>query len=89
MVLSLDPSPKTSLAGIEPPKLLGLDRFVPGMWGDKTMADKLIYIPNDDAQNYPVCRLQSMVEMFGHSTLWTNHSNSPKVVKPINNKTLV
>jgi len=26
MVFSLDPSPKTSLAGMEPPKLLGLDR---------------------------------------------------------------
>ena len=25
---------------------------------DKTMADKLIYIPNDDTQNYPFCRLQ-------------------------------
>ena len=23
---------------------------------DKTMADKLIYIPNDDTQNYPFCR---------------------------------
>ena len=35
---------------------------------EKTMADKLIYIPNNDAQNYPFCRLQLVVETFGHST---------------------
>ena len=32
------------------------------------MADKLIYIPNDATQNYHLCRLQIVVEMFGHST---------------------
>ena len=32
------------------------------------LADKFIYIPNDDMQNYPFCRLQSVVELFGHST---------------------
>ena len=47
------------------------------------MADKLMYIPNDDTQNYPekllyipsddtqncpFCRLQLVVETFGHST---------------------
>ena len=31
---------------------------------DKTMADKLMYIPNDDIQNYPSCRLQFVVETF-------------------------
>ena len=25
---------------------------------DKTIADKLMYIPNGDTQNYPFCRLQ-------------------------------
>ena len=34
----------------------------------RTMADKLMNIPNDDTQNYPFCRLQSFVESFGHST---------------------
>ena len=29
---------------------------------DKTMADKLKYIPNDDTQNYHFCRLQLVVE---------------------------
>ena len=29
---------------------------------DKTMADKLIYIPNNDTQNYPFCRLQLEVK---------------------------
>ena len=36
---------------------------------DKTMADKLMYIPNmDETQNYPFCRLQLVVERLGHST---------------------
>ena len=38
------------------------------------MANKLMYIPNDDTQNYP-CILQLVVEIFGHSTKWTNQSN--------------
>ena len=29
---------------------------------EKTMADKLIYIPNEDTQNYPFCRLLLVVE---------------------------
>ena len=32
------------------------------------MADKLIYIPNDDRQNYPLRRINLEVEMFEHST---------------------
>ena len=35
---------------------------------DKTMADDLMYIPNDATQNYPFCRLQLVDETFGHST---------------------
>ena len=30
------------------------------------MADKLIYIPNDDTQNYPFCRLKLVIETFDH-----------------------
>ena len=29
---------------------------------DKTMVDKLMYIPNDNKQNYPFYRLQLVVE---------------------------
>ena len=36
------------------------------------MADKLMYIANDDTQNCPFCRLQLVVETFGNSTKWTN-----------------
>ncbi len=32
------------------------------------MADKFMYIPNDDAQNYPFCILQLAVETLGHLT---------------------
>ena len=41
---------------------------------DKTMADNLMYIPNDDSQNYYFFRLQLVVKMFGHSTYCTNLS---------------
>ena len=32
----------------------------------KTMADKLMYILNDNTQNYPFCRLRLVVETFKH-----------------------
>ena len=35
-----------------------------GIYRDKTMASKSMYIPYDDTQNYPLCRLQIVV---GHS----------------------
>jgi hypothetical protein len=30
--------------------------------------DKYVYIPNDDTQNLPYCRLKLVVETFEHST---------------------
>ncbi len=33
---------------------------------DETMADKLMYIPNDFIQNYRFCRLQLVVESLVH-----------------------
>ena len=45
------------------------------------MGDTLMYNLNDDTQNYSFCRLQLVVEMFGHLTSWTNQSkfnNSPQ-----------
>ena len=39
-----------------------------GILRDKTVAEKLMYIPNDDTQNYLFCRLQIVVETLGHST---------------------
>ena len=33
----------------------------------RIMADKFIYIPNDDKQNYSFCRLQLEVVTFGYS----------------------
>ncbi len=36
------------------------------------MAEKLMYIHNDDAQNYLFWTLQLAVDPFGHSTSWTN-----------------
>ena len=39
-----------------------------GILRNKTMADKLLYIPNYDTQNEPFCILQFVVETFGNST---------------------
>ena len=52
------------------------------------MADKMLYITNDDKQNSPFCRL--VVETFGpyDPTNW-NSIKVPKVVKATNKKTLV
>ena len=49
-----------------------------GILMDKTMADKLMYIPNDYTQNYPFCRLQVVVKTFGHSTYRINQSKFNK-----------
>ena len=47
------------------------------------MADKLMYIPNYDTHNYPFCRLQLVVETFGHLI----NQSKFKVLKPTNYKT--
>ena len=41
---------------------------VSGIKRDNTMSDKIVYIPNDDIQEHPFCRLQLVVETFGLST---------------------
>ena len=38
------------------------------MYQNKTIADKLMYIFNDDSQNCPFCKLILVVETFEHST---------------------
>ena len=38
------------------------------------MADKLVYIPIDDKQNYTSFLLQLLVETFGHTTRLNNKS---------------
>ena len=35
-----------------------------GTQRDKTLADKSMYIPNDDTQNYPFCTLKLVVETY-------------------------
>ena len=35
-----------------------------GILMDKTMADKLLYTPNDNTQKYPFCKLQLVVNTF-------------------------
>ena len=56
-------SGSTGFKMIQGNRWLGLDT---GFQRDKTMVDKLMYIPNDDKQNYPFCGFHLMVETFGH-----------------------
>ena len=51
------------------------------------MADKLMYIQNDDTQNYPFCRLQLVADTFVHLTLWYNQNSIkvPNVFESSNN----
>ena len=50
-------------------QIMGIAKSLkPRILKDKKMADKLMYIPNNDTQNYPYCRLKLVVETIGHST---------------------
>ena len=50
---------------------------------DKTMADKLMYISNVEAQNYPFCRLKLVFELkpFDTRLKKSTKQNSIKVPK--------
>ena len=58
-----------------------------GIYRDKTIAEKSIYILNDNTQNNHFFRLQ-FVETFLTLNL-TNQSIKIQVVKPTNKKTLL
>ena len=45
------------------------------------MADKLMYIPNDAAQNYQLLKLQFVVETYGHLTNQSKFNKSPPKLK--------
>ena len=56
------------------------------------MVDTLIYISNDETQNYPFCRLKLVVETFEHLTKWTNQLKFTEVTeatKPTNKQMLL
>ena len=53
------------------------------------MADKLMYIPNDDTQTYPFCRLQYRLKRLDFQLNEPANQNSikgTKVFKPTNKK---
>ena len=55
------------------------------------MDDKFIFIPRDDKQNYPFCRLRLLVKRFGSISQGTKQSKLIKVSKlfvPANKMTL-
>ena len=52
------------------------------------MAYKCMYIPNDDTQNTPFCKLKLVFETFKHplnKPAYQNSVKAPKVVKPTKN----
>ena len=53
---------------------------------DKTMAYKLMYIPDDDTQNYPFCRLKFVIETFNTYLNRTINQKVPKVVSQLMGK---
>ena len=56
------------------------------------MADKLMYIPDDDTpKKYPYCRLHLVFKTFKTqlNELTNQNSKVPKVSKPTNKKTLL
>ena len=60
-----------------------------GILRGKTIADKLTYIPNDDTQNYPFCKLQLVVENLNTHLIEPTNQHSIKVlevVKPTNTR---
>ena len=68
-----------------------IENILSGIYRDNTMADKLMYILNDNTQNYPFrklnFRLKRMDTKFYKQTN-QNSLNFPKFVKPTNKKTL-
>ena len=52
------------------------------------MVDELIFIPNDDTQNYPFCRLKLVVETF-YTRLDKPIKIHKKVVEPRNKKNII
>ncbi len=50
----------------------GIRSGYPGIYRYKTMTTKLMYIPNDDTQNYTFYRLQYVVETYEHLSEWCN-----------------
>ena len=54
------------------------------------MAIKLMYIPNNDTQNYPFYRLKLFAEMLEQSIYEsTKFTKDPKVVKPTNKENVI
>ena len=54
-------------------------KYDQGYKGIRQWSKKLLYIPDDDTQISPFCRIQLVVETFGQSTQWTNQTNFKKV----------
>ena len=46
-----------------------------------TIQDELLYIPNDDKQNYSICRSKLLIDKFGHHWFTLTISGSIKVPK--------
>ena len=54
---------------------------------DKTIIDKMMWIPNGGTQNLPFCRLRLVFETFGYYN--QNSIKIPKVVEPTNKNHII
>ena len=52
-----------------------------GIFGDKTMDEKFMYIFNNDKQNYPFCILKLLVKSLNTTSIESTIYNSMKVPK--------
>ena len=53
------------------------------------MVDKLMYIPNDETENYPLQLVVQYLDTFLNEPTKQNSIKIPKVFKPKNKKTLI
>ena len=53
------------------------------------MAYKMVYISNDNTQNYPFCRLQLVVVTFGTQLNEPTNKKIKKKIRPTIKKTLL
>ena len=53
------------------------------------MVDKLMYIPNDETENYPLQLVVQCLDTYFNEQTNQNSIKIPKVVKPTNKKIII
>ena len=69
--------------------IVGKSCFLTGVWRDKTMGDKFMYIPNDYRQDYPLIDNNLLLKRLNTQSNEPTNPNSIKVTNVMNKKTLL